>query len=304
MITRTVAVTGAHGYAGSHIVAALERLGHRVVELVRRPRPDSPRLQILFELGRGAEPGALADARVDALVHIAWDARQTRLEDIRTVNRGGAVRLFDAFQAAGGTTGLFISTMSAFEGCRSNYGRVKLEVEREALGRGFWAVRSGLIQGPTPGGMVGQPMLKLLRRLPVVPVVGYGKRVLNPVTSEELSHCVAHLVERPPADQDEALVLVAHRRRVSIDDIVRDLASKAGLRRRLLLPVPWQPVWLVLRILESAGLSVGLRSDSVISLMNQDPDPPIRPRPWFTPDPPEGSGLSRDVADRGTVLRS
>jgi hypothetical protein len=228
-----------------------------------------------------------------------WDARPPRLEDIRSVHRDGALRLFDTFQASGGRTGVFLSTMSAFEGYRSNHGREKPEVEREALGRGFWVVRSGLIQGLTPGGKVGEPMLKLLRRLPVVPVVGYGKRVLNPVTAEELSHCIAQLVERPPADRDEGLVLVAHRRRVSIDDIVRDFTAKAGLRRRLLLPMPWQPVWFVLRIIESTGLSVGLRSDSIISLMNQDSDPPIRPGPSLTPDPSEKGDPPEGVADRG-----
>jgi hypothetical protein len=81
------------------------------------------------------------------------------------------------------------------------------------------------------------------------------------------------------------LVVVAEHRRLSLDAIVRDVARKSGLGPRLLIPVPWQPVWLTLRAMESLGLSIGLRSDSVISLMNQDPHAPIRPRPWFTPEP-------------------
>lgn len=281
-----VAITGARGYAGGHIASAVEQRGHRVIELVRQPAADSNRPQIAFDLERGVEPDVLKALNVNALIHVAWDFRQTHPEDIRRVNRDGAVRLFDAFMAAGVENAVFISTIAAFDGCRSEYGRVKLEAERAAIERGFWVVRPGLIQGGTPGGIVGT-LSKLVRRLPVVPILGYGKRILNPISADVLSSVVARLVEEHPSSPEEALVLVAQHRRLSLDAIVRDVAKESGLGPRLLVPVPWQPVWLMLRTMESLGLSIGLRSDSVISLMNQDPAPPIRPRPWFTPEPAE-----------------
>ena len=48
-----VALTGARGYAGTHIAAAIERRGHEVIELVRRPVEGGTRTQIPFDLGRG-----------------------------------------------------------------------------------------------------------------------------------------------------------------------------------------------------------------------------------------------------------
>jgi nucleoside-diphosphate-sugar epimerase len=282
MSPRRVAVTGARGYAGSHIAAAIERREHVVIELVRRPGGGSARLQVPFGLDRGVEPAVLRAAGVDALVHAAWDFRPTRPAEIRRVNGEGSIRLFDAFEAAGGGTGVFISTIAAFDGCKSHYGRVKRQVECAALRRGYWVVRPGLIRGDTPGGIVGT-MLKLVRKSLVIPILGYGRRVLNQVWADELSEGVARLVDQPPTNEDEALVVLAHPQRLSLDQIVRELIEEKHLGRRLLVPLPWQPVWLGLRAMERLGLSIGLRSDSVISLMNQDPDPPIRPRPWFIP---------------------
>jgi len=282
MSRRRVAITGARGYAGSHIAAAIERREHVVIELVRRPAEGATRPQIPFDLDRGVEPAALRAAGVDALVHVAWDFRPTRPEEIRRVNGEGSIRLFDAFEAAGGGTGIFISTIAAFDGCKSHYGKIKREVEDAALRCGYWVARPGLIRGDTPGGIVGT-MLKFVRNSPVVPILGYGRRVLNPVSANELSAGVAQLVEEPPAGTDEALVVFAHPQRLSLDQVVRELIEEHHLGHRLLVPLPWQPVWLGLRAAERFGLSIGLRSDSVISLMNQDPNPPIRPRPWLIP---------------------
>ena len=43
------------------------------------------------------------------------------------------------------------------------------------------------------------------------------------------------------------------------------------------LPLPWRPVWLALRVAEAAGLRPGFRSDSLVSLMYQNPKPDFDP---------------------------
>ncbi len=270
-----VAVTGARGYAGSHIVEGIERRGHEVVELVRRFSPNAIRHQLIFDLREGISVESLRGEGIEALVHVAYDFRPTTYEEIRRVNYEGTVRLLEAFGAAGGRRAVYISTVASYEGCRSHYGRVKLETEKAALSRGYWVVRPGLIRGGTPGGIVGT-MLRLVKKLPVVPIIGYNVKCLYPVHSDELSCIVAQLIEQPPKDTEEALVIAAHPEALSLDDVVRDMIRSFRLKPRLLIPVPWQAAWFGLRTIERFGLFVGLRSDSVISLMNQDPHPPFR----------------------------
>ena len=277
----TVAVTGAQGYAGSLIANALEARGHTVVELVRRPKIDAPRKQVMFDLSQQLDPSVLRDLGVNGLIHVAWDFKQVTSDTIRRVNRNGSIRLFDSFLAAGGGTGIFISTIAAFDGAKSLYGQIKRETEQEALQRGFWVVRPGLIQGDEPGGIVGV-MLKLVKKLPIVPVLGYGKRVLNPIEASVLSKWVSQLVEAPPPSVDAALGVAARPERQSLDEIVRSLIQKNQLGRRLLIPLPWQPVWLALRTAEALGLKLNLRSDSIISLMNQNPNPTFSDPPVFS----------------------
>jgi hypothetical protein len=65
------------------------------------------------------------------------------------------------------------------------------------------------------------------------------------------------------------------RQAMSLDEVVREMIQEHNLKRRILIPVPWRLAWLILKSLEKLGISIGLRSDSVISLMNQDPNPPF-----------------------------
>jgi len=55
-------------------------------------------------------------------------------------------------------------------------------------------------------------------------------------------------------------------------DLIVELARRQGRRPRF-VPVPWQPVWAGLRLAELVHLPVRYRSDSVVSLVHQDPKP-------------------------------
>lgn len=268
-----IAVTGAQGYLGSQITLALRAKGHEVFELVRRPT-SSP-TQIPFTLGETIDPSVFRSRGVESLIHVAYDFRQTGWDSIHRINVDGSAALFEAFKAGGGNHGVYISTIAAWDGCRSLYGRAKLLAEKSALGHGFWIVRPGLIRGGTPGGIVGT-MLRFVRRLPAVPVIAYGLRCLYPVRVDAVCEAITTMALRSPKDATDALVIAADPTPMSLDEVLREAITEQGLGRRLLIPCPWQAVWIFLRALERVGVPVGLRSDSVISLVNQDPNPRLR----------------------------
>lgn len=268
-----IAVTGAQGYLGSQITKTLRTQGHEVFELIRRPT-GSPQ-QIPFTLGEPVDPSVFRSRGIESLIHVAYDFRQTDWNSIRSINVDGSVALFKAFKAGGGSHGVYISTIAAWDGCRSLYGRAKLLTEKAALDHGFWSVRPGLIRGGTPGGIVGT-MLRFVRKLPAVPVIAYGLRCLYPVRVDVLCEAIAKMALRSPKDAADALVIAADPTPMSLDEVLREAITEQGLGRRLLIPCPWRAVWICLRALEQIGISVGLRSDSVISLVNQDPNPRLR----------------------------
>lgn len=253
------AVTGASGYVGSRISAALEAAGWEV-------RP----------LGRatGFRLGEVPDlAGVDALVHAAWDFSARTRSEIERTNVDGSRRLLDA---ARGRRIVFVSTLSAFPGARSLYGQAKLAVEQAARVVGGAVIRPGLVWSEDGGSLYAS--LRKLARLPLLPT--FTDRKLHPAHADDVAALVRLLLDEPSSD--EAIVAAA-RQPLTLAQILR--AANPRLRT---VPVPWRLVWVPLRALELAGLEPPFRSDSVLSLVSLDerpfeharaPETPFRPFP-------------------------
>lgn len=268
---RVAAVTGANGFIGSHLCTHLRTHGWRVIELRRDAGvdsgPESDRR--FFSLTRPIEPDLLTG--IELLVHAAYDPRPVRWEAIRRANLEGSLSLFAAAAAAGVRRVVHVSTMSSFEGCRSRYGRVKLETERDALRRGFVVLRPGLVFGAGGGGMVGG-LGKIAERSPIVPLIGRGDQRLYAIHVEDLCRVIERVASIPGSIPHP--LIVAHDRPWTFRQILKQLARGRHVR---FVPVPWRLIWTGLSLLEIAGLRVGFRADSVVSLVHQDPAPDFAP---------------------------
>lgn len=263
-----VAVSGAGGFVGSRIVAALRAGGHDVIGLSRTPVAGLEHLA--FDLN-GAIPSTEQFRRhgVAALVHAAWDFSPRDLEEARRINVAPSARL--AREAAvAGVRLIAISTMSAFDGCRSVYGRSKLEMEQAFLEQGGLVLRPGLVWSDSPGGMVGT--IDRLAKLPVAPVIAGGGK-LYAVHADDLAALIVRAVEAAPAAQ---VATVAHPRAYSFDDILRLRARGQGCHP-LLLPVPWPLVWLGVRLIQLLKPHGPLRADSVLGVVHANPSPDFAP---------------------------
>jgi len=81
---------------------------------------------------------------------------------------------------------IFLSSISAFEGCRSLYGKAKLEIEKVAADLGATIIRPGLVYGSErPGGMYGS-LQRVVARFPIMPLIGSGKHLQYLVHEDDL----------------------------------------------------------------------------------------------------------------------
>jgi nucleoside-diphosphate-sugar epimerase len=260
------AVTGSGGYLGNRLASHLERIGVDVVRLSSRGSGPIPR----FSLADGMPDGSFRQLGVDALVHCAWDFSLTKPAAIHDVNAGGSIKLFEQAVREGVSRLVFISSMSAFGGCRSQYGKSKLTVEKAVLGLSGTVIRPGLIYGEEPRGMVGS-LLKIVDRSPVTPLIGNGNYVLYLVHEEDLATLVArHATSDTPTSGQP--IIAAHEMGYKFREILTHFAELKGKRIHF-MPVPWRLVWSTLALGESLSVPMPFRSDSLISLLNQDTSP-------------------------------
>jgi nucleoside-diphosphate-sugar epimerase len=263
-VSGLVAVTGASGYLGGRCVAALKAAGLEVRRLVRTPSGPG---DMEFRLGEPVDPAALRGA--DALIHAAHDFRAFGWDAQKRVNADGSRVLFAAARAAGVRRVVAVSSVSAFEGCRSDYGRAKLLLEAAAAEAGGVVVRPGLVWGDGPGGMFGT--LTRLCRLPVLPLPDGGLQPL--ILAHEADVCAALI---GALDWDPALaagpVTLGHSRPVAFADLLRKIARGRG-GKPTFVPIPSALMLGVLGAAEACGLRLPARRDSLLSLLNPNPAP-------------------------------
>jgi nucleoside-diphosphate-sugar epimerase len=264
------AVTGSNGYVGGCVKNYFAARGWEIRELTRRPEPNSRGVK--FQLGGEISPATLAGA--DALVHCAYDFRPLKWDEIVSVNVAGTEKLFRAAQAAGVKKIVCISTISAFDGCKSLYGKAKLEIEKIALDCGALVVRPGLVYGNDSGGMFGK-LAAQVKKSSVIPLIGDGSQIQFLVHQEDLCAFIemaaAGKIKIPPR-----VLTAANPEPWPFKRLLLEIARGQGKKIKF-IPLPWRLVWLGLKSAEMCGLRLNFRSDSLVSLMHQNPTPDFSP---------------------------
>jgi nucleoside-diphosphate-sugar epimerase len=253
-VSRLVAITGATGFVGPHLVAALARRGWRIRLLVRRwsPLPSLAGVEADMVLGDLLDEAALKRlvAGADTIVHAAGLIKARDPADFRTVNREGTALLSALAPEA---RVVLLSSLAAREPHLSPYAASKRAAEEVVAGRsGPWlVVRAPAVYGPgdretlayfraAACGLAPRPRLPAAR--------------LSLIHVADLAEAVALAAERPPAPSV-----------YEIDDgrqggySYADMAEAAGLalgRRVRSLPIPRLVMTAIAR-LNAVGHSLG-----------------------------------------------
>ncbi len=150
-MSRLVAVTGATGFVGPHLLAALARHGWKLRVLMRRWSPIPSLVGVDAEVVWGDLGDEVALRQLvggaDAVLHAAGLIKAKRAADFHAINRDGTVLLT---ALAPDVPFLLLSSLAAREPQLSPYAASKRAAE-EALARrgGAWvAVRAPAVYGP------------------------------------------------------------------------------------------------------------------------------------------------------------
>ena len=262
----TCVLTGASGYVGKSLTKYLEARNWKVIPWMRQPQSSS--LGQVFCLGQEVAPDLFRG--VHALVHCAYDFKPRKWDEIESVNVHGSEKLFEAARNAGVQSIVFISSLSAFEQCCSLYGRAKLQIEQIAQSKNAFVIRPGLIYSERPGGVFGR-LYEQVRNSRFVPSLWGGRQVQYLVHVEDLGNLVLGCLNGQ-VPQGAGVLSIAHEQGWELKQILLSIAS--AMRKRVtLMPVPWRLVWLGLKALELANIPTEFRSDSLLGMVYQNPNP-------------------------------
>ena len=265
-----VLVTGGTGVVGLAAINSLVRRGHTVRLLSRRASEFVEQWPSQVE----AFPGDVTDADAlrgsadgcAAILHIAGLVRAESGErTLAAVNVQGTRNVLSEAERAGARRFVFISSLGADRGS-SDYHRSKFEAEQYVRGftGSFTIVRLGNVYGP--GDPAVSLLLKMVRTLPVVPVIDSGDQPFQPVWHEDAGEALALLTI---AEDTPNVVVLAGRETTTPNDLL-DRFGEITDRRPARLPLPSFLANLGAEAAEALGLTLPISSAALTMLVEEN----------------------------------
>jgi nucleoside-diphosphate-sugar epimerase len=255
-----VLVTGGTGFIGSALVPRLVQAGYIPRLLVRRspwPTPGPP-IEIVVGDVTDAETLRLALADATAVIHMAAATSAGRLDPAVAyrVNVGAASALVEACRQTGSRL-IVLSTQHVYLPAPGLYGRTKRMADRIFLESGLPVsiLRPSLVYGPGSRGVFVR-LATLVRKLPVIPVIGPGQWRMRPLFLGDLVEVILGVLARP--ELVGRTYDVGGPDLVTYDEFLSAICTAIGRRCRTLhlpLDLSFALAWTMERILPTPPLT-------------------------------------------------
>jgi uncharacterized protein YbjT (DUF2867 family) len=193
-----ILVSGGTGFVGGHLIRRLRQEGLSVRALARHP----DRVQPLKDLGVEVVPGDISDKvslekaaeGIERVIHLVGIIQETPRVTFRSVHVDGTRNFIEAARKAGVRHFFHQSALGTRHGAKSEYHRTKWEAEELVRQGGIphTILRPSLIYGS--GDKFTIRLSEMLKRAPVMPVIGSGKSRVQPIYIDDVVSCMVKVV--------------------------------------------------------------------------------------------------------------
>lgn len=200
---RTVLLVGGTGYVGDAMRPRLRDAGYAVRLLVRDGASSAryEREGFTIALGDVADVDALARAMqgVDAVINLVAIIKERGEATFERVNYQGSVNVVDAARRAGARRLIQMSALGAGNLPSYPYHYTKWRAENEVKDSGLdWTIfRPSIIFGPGEQYQFITALADVVKKAPIIPVVGDGRSRFQPIHHADVAGCFIRALDDP-----------------------------------------------------------------------------------------------------------
>jgi uncharacterized protein YbjT (DUF2867 family) len=262
-----VCITGSTGFVGRHVAQELCSRGLKVRCMVRPTSDLAPLAGLDIETCRAdvTDVTSLEKAlqNIETVVHLVAIIRETKGATFETINLDGTKNLLHAAKRMGVKKFIYMSNLGAGPDRRFPLLYTKWQAEEEVRNSGidFVILRPSVMFGRGDGFI--SVLAGIIKRTPLVPVIGSGKTRFQLISVEDVAACVAQSVEEETVTNQ--IVPLGGPEYLPYEEIVDLIIERLKLRRRKArIPVPL--MHLVVRTGEKLGLTLPVTSAQLAML--------------------------------------
>lgn len=256
-----ILLTGATGFLGGYVLEELVKRGHKVTCFVRKTSnlDKIKQLNVPYIFGELDDFESICKALEDkeALVNIA------------SLGFGHAPNIINACQEMNIKRAIFISTTGIFTKLNPDSKGIRLEAERliKESDLDYTIIRPTMIYG-TPKDRNMWRLVKYLKRLPVLPILGNGTYLQQPVYVKDLSWAVVSAYETDRSVKKA--YNISGLKSLTYNEVV-DVTGNALGKKVFKIHVPMKLSYSLLKLYEKISSKPKLKAEQVLRL-NENKD--------------------------------
>ncbi len=266
-----ILVTGGTGFVGSHLIRRMRRENLPVRALVR----NLDRARELAYLGAELVQGDIQDiatldraaAGVERIVHLVGIIQEAPGVTFKGVHVEGTRNLLQAAKKAGVRHFLYQSALGTRPGAKSEYHKTKWQAEELVRERGipYTIIRPSLIYGA--GDQFTLRLADIIRKSPVLPVIGSGKSKVQPIYIDDVTDCLVKAVTTESFLNE--IYEIGGPEQLTYEEVMRLIAEAMGINRRA-VHMPMAFMKSAARVLETVLSSPPITSEQLIMLQEDN----------------------------------
>jgi uncharacterized protein YbjT (DUF2867 family)/uncharacterized membrane protein YphA (DoxX/SURF4 family) len=250
-----VLVTGANGFIGTHVVAALHEAGHDIVRAVRRPSASDleQRSAVTCDFSRDTDARVWEQRleRIDAVVNCAGILRETGVDKFQSTHVDAPLALFRACVSTGIHRVIQISALGESQDGEFVASKHRCDDGLAKLDFDWLVLRPGLVYS-AHAAYGGTSMLRAMSALPIVQFLpGDGEQELRPVAAQDLADAVVAALASPHKCRE--VVELVGPETLTLRAYLLAWRTWFGLNKPVIVPTPMVLVNLVVALGELSG---------------------------------------------------
>jgi NADH dehydrogenase len=247
-----VLITGATGFVGRAVCEAVVREGHSVRGMARGSRSqalETPDVGMDWFRGSVLSPDDLRRALqgCDAVIHLVGIIGEIGDQTFERVHQEGTLRVVEAALSSGVRRMIHMSALGTRPAAVSRYHQTKWAAEEAVRGSGLdWTVfRPSVIYGPGDGFV--NLFARMSRWSPVLPVIGRGTALLQPVSVDGVARAFARAIDSKAAVCQTYDLCGPDR--LTLPQVLQAIL-RTTRRRRMMVCIPRALAWYPTAVLE------------------------------------------------------
>ncbi len=256
-MNKAVVITGTNGFIGRALAERFIKNGWKVYALQRKSEESTGQRKIIhYSINQAFDEAAIQD--IHLLIHCAWQPFSSKEPDADTINFEGTRKL-QQFAHQKGAKFIFISTLSAHADVASHYGLNKLKTENLIDNNKNLTLKLGLVIG-NEGGLF-QKIAAIIRKSKFIPMVDGGRQPMQTIWMEDLFSVIIKSYETNLCGN----YAVAENNPITMRELYQLIANQKKAKP-IFFSIPYQLVYVVMRIPEILHLPLGLTTENLKGL--------------------------------------